>query len=46
MCGCLENYVTATQKVQKTQAKEVEKILKVGSQSDSRGFCLSGLGQY
>jgi len=30
LCGSLENYVAATQKVQKAQSKEFEKILKVG----------------
>jgi hypothetical protein len=30
MCGNLENYISATEKVQKVQAKEYEKILKVG----------------
>ena len=29
MCGNLEHYVSATEKVQKVQAKEYEKILKV-----------------
>jgi hypothetical protein len=28
MCGYLENYVTATEKVQRSQSKEYEKILK------------------
>ena len=28
-CGYLENYITATEKVQKAHAKEYEKILKV-----------------
>ena len=28
-CGYLENYISATEKVQKTHAKEYEKILKV-----------------
>ncbi|PGH01000.1 hypothetical protein AJ80_09076 [Polytolypa hystricis UAMH7299] len=32
MCAYLENYVTATQKVQKTQSKEFEKILKTVSE--------------
>ena len=31
MCGNLESYITATEKVQKSQAKEYEKILKVGN---------------
>lgn len=31
MCGYLEHYVSATEKVQKVQAKEYEKILKVSS---------------
>lgn len=28
-CGYLENYITATEKVQKAHAKEYEKVLKV-----------------
>lgn len=30
MCGYLEDYLSATAKVQKSQSKEYEKILKVG----------------
>lgn len=30
MCGYLEDYVNATAKVQKSQSKDYEKILKVG----------------
>jgi hypothetical protein len=29
LCGYLENYIAATQKYQKSQSKEFEKILKV-----------------
>ena len=28
-CGYLENYVTATEKIEKAHAKEYEKVLKV-----------------
>ena len=28
-CGYLENYISATEKVQKAHAKEYEKVLKV-----------------
>ncbi|WEW58187.1 hypothetical protein PRK78_003655 [Emydomyces testavorans] len=37
MCGYLENYVSTTQKVQKAQAKEFEKILKTVSQPLKEG---------
>lgn len=29
VCGYLENYVTMTHKVQRSQSKEIEKVLKV-----------------
>ncbi|EEP76327.1 conserved hypothetical protein [Uncinocarpus reesii 1704] len=37
MCGYLENYVSATHKVQKAQAKEFEKILKTVSEPLKEG---------
>ncbi|KAK2792197.1 hypothetical protein FQN51_001898 [Onygenales sp. PD_10] len=37
MCGYLENYVTATHKVQRSQSKEFEKILKTVSEPLKEG---------
>jgi hypothetical protein len=31
MCGYLEEYIEATAKLQKSQSKDYEKVLKVGS---------------
>jgi hypothetical protein len=36
MCGYLEDYFSATAKVQKSQSKDYEKILKVSSRFESR----------
>ena len=36
MCGYLEDYFAATAKVQKSQSKEYEKILKVSASSMGR----------
>lgn len=33
MCGSLEDYVSVTAKVSKSQSKDYEKVLKVGSYS-------------
>lgn len=33
MCGNLEDYVSTTAKIYKSQSKDQEKILKVGSRS-------------
>lgn len=37
-CGYLENYISATEKVQKAHAKEYEKVLKVRRPSAVGGY--------
>lgn len=34
-CGYIEEYITATEKLQLSQAKEYEKVLKVRATSDN-----------
>ena len=36
-CGYLEEYITATEKMQKAHSKEYEKVLKASSRSSATG---------